>query len=211
MKPQFALTIHNCAKTYNNHEFVFSPCSAELHNGEIIGITGWNGSGKSTLIKMVAGLLKPSNGSIHLKINNETYNYGEFSEHIGLVSPYLQVYEEFTPIEHAKIYCDLSGIPFNLNYTHELLTIMGLFSKRNENIRNFSSGMKQRTKYVLAFIRKPLIVLLDEPTANFDSKGTEAIYELINTHKNLGGGTIIATNDLSETEICSSVIHLTTI
>ena len=88
---------------------------------------------------------------------------------------------------------------------------MGLFSKRNENIRNFSSGMKQRTKYVLAFIRKPLIVLLDEPTANFDSKGTEAIYELINTHKNLGGGTIIATNDLSETEICSSVIHLTTL
>ena len=115
MKPQFALTIHNCAKTYNNHEFVFSPCSAELHNGEIIGITGWNGSGKSTLIKMVAGLLKPSNGSIHLKINNETYHYGEFTEHIGLVSPYLQVYEEFTPIEHAKIYCDLSGIPFNLN------------------------------------------------------------------------------------------------
>ena len=211
MKPQFELTLHNCTKSYNNHELVFSPCSFELHNGEIIGLTGWNGSGKSTLMKMAGGLLKPSSGIIQLRIHNDVYNYGEFSDHIGLVSPYLQVYEEFTPLEHAKIFCDLSGIQFDISYTDELLSIMGLFHKRNETIRNFSSGMKQRMKYILAFLRKPLIVLLDEPTANFDSKGTEAIYELINTHKNMGGGTIIATNDISETEICSSVIHLTTL
>ena len=207
----FELQVMQCSRTFSGKKPIFPPIDLTLTNQEIKGITGNNGSGKSTLVKMIAGLLQPSTGTISLKINDKEIDSEHIPMHCGLVSPYLHMYEEYSPREHARLFCDLSGIPFDEQYHESLLKLLGMNEKGDEYIRTFSSGMKQRIKYALALIRKPHILLLDEPTANFDEHGIEAFKNIIALHIKRGGGIIIATNESQEAALCDKTIALSSV
>ena len=206
--PTFELQAQHIGISFDGFQPVFPETSLTLTNGHIIGITGLNGSGKSTLIKILAGVLSHQSGSIHLHVNHQHIEREYIPLQIGLVAPYLTVYEEFTPIEHLKVYCEMSGLIYDESHALELLDIMGLLSHRQKQIGTFSTGMKQRLKYALALIRKPIILLLDEPSTNFDIKGQQLFKEIVQKQKELGGGTIIATNELAETTLCDTIISL---
>ncbi|MGA1414893.1 MAG: ABC transporter ATP-binding protein [Candidatus Kapaibacteriota bacterium] len=207
--PRFELIANELQISFDGFQPVFPETSLSLINRNIIGITGLNGSGKSTLIKILAGVLSAHSGKLELRIDNQSIEKEHIPQRIGLVAPYLVLYEEFTPWEHLNMFCSMSGIHFDEKHAKELLELTGLHSHNHKRIGTFSTGMKQRMKYALALIRKPIILLLDEPSTNFDIKGQELFRSIVQKHKELGGGTIIATNEQSETELCDNIISLT--
>lgn len=209
--PPFELRADNLSKSFDGFRTVFSSINAELRNGEVLGVIGWNGSGKSTLMKIFSGTLMPSSGSLTFHYDGNMLDKEFLPMHIGFIAPYLTVYEEFSPKEHARIFCEMSGVNFDESWYESLIAIVGLKEHESRPIKAFSSGMKQRVKYLLAMMRKNPILLLDEPSTNLDSKGQDIFRTILNMQKEMGGGTIIATNEQAETQFCDRIISLSTL
>jgi heme exporter protein A len=202
------LNLNKVSKTYSEKEYIFRDISSDLQNGEILAIAGENGSGKTTLLKIIAGTLKQTSGTISLNIDNVNIIRENIYEHIGYVSPYLNLYDEFTPIEHLKIFADIRRITFDRQKAEYWLKKFNLYRKMNEHIRTFSSGMKQRMKYILALQNEPELLLLDEPSSNLDADGVSTVLSIIFEHQKSGGGVIIATNENHEKALAGNVIQL---
>lgn len=209
--PPFELRADNLSKSFDGFISIFSSINAELRNGEVLGVIGWNGSGKSTLMKIFSGTLMPSSGSLTLHYDGNMLDKEFLPMHIGFIAPYLTVYEEYSPKEHARIFCEMSGVNFDESWYESLIAIVGLKEHESRPIKAFSSGMKQRVKYLLAMMRKNPILLLDEPSTNLDSKGQDIFRTIMNMQKEMGGGTIIATNEQAETQFCDRIISLSTL
>jgi heme exporter protein A len=187
---------------------IFSNINISLTNSEIVGIAGANGSGKTTLLKILSGILRPANGYVSYTVNGQSIKRDEIASRLGFVSPYLTLYEEFTPVEHLHLFAKFKGIEFDKNKTSELMKMFDLYKRQNDLIKTFSSGMKQRVKYMIAMQSQPDIYFLDEPFTNLDISGIETIKSVIQNHINRGGGVIIASNDEREKALCSRFVYL---
>lgn len=205
---EFVLAGHGIEKNFTFGKSVFGVADVELHNGELLGITGENGAGKSTLVRILCGVLSPSKGSVSLMVNTESIDREYFHKYIGLVSPYLNLYEEFTAWEHLSLTAKLRGIEFEEEFCAHSLEQFSLYKRKHDYIRTFSSGMKQRLKYALAIQHKPPILILDEPSANIDAVGVAAVLRLIERQMSSGGGIILATNEERESSLCQRVVSL---
>jgi heme exporter protein A len=205
---EFKLTADRVAKHFIRRRNIFSDMNMVLSNGDIKGIAGENGSGKSTMLKILLGVLAPSTGKVSLNVGDEIIKREDFSCHIGFVSPYLVLYEEFTPEEHLRLFAKFSGISFDNDNFEMILREFKLSKRRNDQIKTFSSGMKQRVKYMLALQNKPEILFLDEPFTNLDSAGIDSVHKIVEEHVNAGGGIVIASNDEREKSLCSEIITL---
>ena len=173
----------------------------------IFGISGPNGSGKSTLVKIVAGLIAASTGKIiHKNIGGEIIPE-ELHNHIGFVSPYLVLYEEFSAWENLKIFAKIRGVEFNEDKVANYLTQFLLENRKDDLVKTYSSGMKQRLKFVFALMHSPDVLIFDEPTSNLDEAGKKVIYDIV---KNEGQNriVIIASNESRDLELCNEVLLL---
>ena len=197
----------NLGKTFNR-KVIFREVSFELGRTSSLAITGRNGSGKSTLVKIIAGLLSPSAGSLAIEDGGQILDESRRREHLGLVSPYLQLYDEFTALENIEILSRIRGIKtLEQDHVQSLLGTFGLWDRRNDALRVYSSGMKQRLKYVFALVHRPTVLILDEPTSNLDSEGVETVKRVVRDQKS-GGIMIVATNEEQEAKWCDEALHL---
>ena len=122
----------------------------------------------------------------------------EIHEHVGFVAPYLELYEEITALENLRIEAKARGLKWKGDdKLHEILELVGLFSRRNDELRSFSSGMKQRLKYAAALIHEPDMMVLDEPTANLNIAGTDMVFALVDKLRK-DKIVVVATNDEKE-------------
>jgi len=204
----FFLQGENLSKTFDGREPVFNSIKMELRNNGSIGIGGKNGSGKTTLLKIMAGLLIPTVGNVMLSVKNNVIPKDGFNDYYGFVAPYLNLYEEFTDREQIKVFMELKGLRYNEDKADKLLSEFNLSNTENKYIGKFSSGMKQRLKFVLAFIHEPLILFLDEPFSNLDEYGINSAERMIANHIDGGGGVVIASNDSREKALCNEIISL---
>jgi len=181
-----------------NRRVIFENISFAMESPRTMLISGRNGSGKSTLVKIVAGLLTPTKGSV---VVDGVGSASEFDRRasIGMVSPYLQMYDEFSAEENLKLAMAVRGAPYDQQYAHDLLKRVALFPRKDDPVRTYSSGMKQRVKYAFALIHRPPILILDEPMSNLDAEGIGIVRAIMGEHRN-GGILIVATNDLSDLE-----------
>ncbi|OGU18280.1 MAG: hypothetical protein A2X61_15835 [Ignavibacteria bacterium GWB2_35_12] len=204
----FQLKAENISKAFSRNKTIISNINLELSNGKIIGVAGPNGSGKTTFLKILCSILKPTSGKVELKVDDAIIKKEDYFQHFGYVAPYLNLYDEFTPIEHIKIMSGLTGTTFDLNRANELLETFNLHKKKDDLIRTFSSGMKQRMKYILALQRECEILLFDEPMTNLDSAGVGSIHVIIEKQTSAGAGVIIATNDERDKLLCHEIIDV---
>lgn len=191
-----------------DYKNVFNNINIKLNNAEIIGIIGPNGSGKTTLLKILCNLIRPTNGKLTLKINETSILKDEFNNYIGLVAPYINFYEEFTPLEIIRLTSQLRSVKFNENKAIDMLKRFDLHNRRNDSIKTFSSGMKQRLRFILNFYHKPIIMLFDEPYTNLDEVAIKTIEELTLESISNSCGIIIASNNKEEIKMCSKIIEL---
>ncbi len=213
----FELRATKITQKFNNR-LVWRDLSLSVKNGEILGITGQNGSGKTTLLRALAGLLQCASGSVECFMQGENTTIPtvipqeEIVHHIGFVAPYLTLYEEFTPLELLKLLTEMRGEIFSASpmiaRSEALLQHFQLWERRNDEIRTFSSGMKQRCKVVCALQHAPPLLVFDEPMTNLDEKGITAIEEYIHLHKSRNGAALIATNDARDLALCSAHVNV---
>lgn len=184
---------------------IFENVSFVFKSGSSTAITGRNGSGKSTLIKIISNLLSQSSGELNLYDGDNKVKRENVFKYIGFVSPYLNLYDEFTGYENLKIISDIRGSSHgNID---NVLKRVGLFSRRNDLLKIYSSGMKQRLKIAFSILHKPEVLLLDEPTSNLDIDGITIVDDIVNEYKQ-DRIVIIATNDAHERSLCENEINL---
>ncbi|NOY64608.1 MAG: ABC transporter ATP-binding protein [Nitrospirae bacterium] len=152
-----------------------------IREGEFVGLLGPNGAGKTTTIRMLTGLLRPTEGEI--------YYYGKvFSRHareakgfIGVVHQYSNLDRDLTAYENLYLHCILHGIPKTERNRRieDALEFAGLADHRYRQVKTFSGGMKRRLVIVRALLHEPRILFLDEPTVGLDPQIRRNLWDLI--------------------------------
>lgn len=204
----FYLNAEKICKYFSPGRYIFRDINFSISNGEIQGVTGANGSGKSTFLKIIAGVLMPTSGEVQFSLGGDNILPEKRLNHLGFVSPYLNLYEEFSLLEILSIFSGFRNIDYNESRAISLIDKFGLSNRRNDPISDFSSGMKQRAKYILALYHSPEVLILDEPMTNLDEKGIDTVKEFIELQINSGGGVIIATNDERELLLCNNSVSV---
>ncbi|HCY74520.1 MAG TPA: ABC transporter ATP-binding protein [Ignavibacteriales bacterium] len=186
---------------------IFNDLQFKFDKSGIYGISGPNGSGKSTLVKIIAGIIGASKGKIIHKLDNKEIAEENLHNHIGFVSPYLVLYEEFSTYENMKLFAEIRGTKFNGDRVDYLLEKFLLYKRKDDLLKTYSSGMKQRVKFIFALMHSPELLILDEPTSNLDDEGKNSVYELIKEEgqKNI---VLIASNEKNDLENCSDIVYL---
>lgn len=201
------LSVNRVFKDFNRRS-VLRDISFSVSPGESLAITGKNGSGKSTLVKILSGVLSPTRGTIQFTSNGKALDEDEVRPRIGMVSPYLQMYDEFTAFENLELLSKIrdEGVP-QRDRMEALFRQFNLWQRKDDMVRTFSSGMKQRLKYIIALTHGPGLLLLDEPTANLDDEGTSAVRDIV-AEQEKSALLVVATNEEHEAAWCKKRIHL---
>jgi heme exporter protein A len=203
---RYSVHSQNLSKLFGRR-LIFKDINFSWNEKGIFGISGPNGSGKSTLVKIVAGLIAASSGKIFHKNSNGEIIPEKLHNHIGFVSPYLVLYEEFSAWENLKIFAKIRGVNFDEQKVIYYLSQFLLESRKNDLVKTYSSGMKQRLKFIFALMHSPEVLIFDEPTSNLDEEGKKVVYDIVREE----GKTrivIIASNEGKDLELCSEVLLL---
>src|SRR6478609_7848453 len=189
-----------------NRDWIFRHLTYEFSAGQSYAIVGPNGSGKSTLLQVLSGSMQVNEGKIQFSINNAACSIEKVYTHVSICAPYLEVVEEMTLIEFLDFHSGFK--PFLSSITSEkIIAILGLENAVNKQIRNYSSGMKQRVKLAQSIFSDVPVVLLDEPCTNLDTSGFELYYQWINTYCS-NRLVIISSNDKNEYSFCAEEINM---
>jgi len=202
----YSLELNKLTKIFGRR-LVFKDIDFNFNTGKVYGIAGSNGSGKSTLSKIIIGINSPTRGKVFHKIDDRQITSIEIHNHVGFVSPYLILYEEFSAEENLKHFANIRGIKFNQEFTDKLFADFKLLDRKNDLLKGYSSGMKQRMKYIFALQHNPNLLILDEPTSNLDNQGKDAVYEIINREKN-NKLILIASNEDTDLALCNDVLNV---
>lgn len=201
---KYKIIAKNIGKKFT-HGYIYKGLTFEVESGEVLTIAGHNGSGKTTLVKIIAGLIYPDKGAIQIYENNTKLNFPYIGK-IGLVGPYLELYDQLTAKENLKFFASQLGVDIQDKEIDKILEKIDLGDRGNDFVGGFSSGMKQRMKYAILYLKKFPIYLLDEPTSNFDDKGRELFLNFVSEHRD--SIIVIASNIKSEIELGDKVVEL---
>ena len=181
-----------------------------IHRGEVFGLLGPNGSGKSTTIKLLLGLIFPTQGSAH--ILGQPAGSTTINEKIGFLPEESYLYRFLNGEEILKFYGRLFKIDRRtLNRrVPELLDIVGLDAKaRKRKLREYSKGMARRIGLAQALINNPELILLDEPTTGLDPIGTREMKDLILSLKAQGKTVLLCSHLLADVQdVCDRITIL---
>lgn len=208
------LKIKDISKIYykdNSEFYANNNINLDINSGDIIGLLGKNGAGKTTLIKIICNLIKPDNGQVFIKNKPIEKNPQIVHENIGVVLEGARNLYNFLTVEYNLMYFSyLNKIDNDKleNRIEELLDLFELKDKRNEVVNNLSRGMQQKVAIIVAMLKNPEILILDEPTLGLDIVSKTKMKNLLKDLKNKYGKTIIvSSHDLDVIEdICNKVV-----
>ncbi|MCH1627671.1 ABC transporter ATP-binding protein [Ferdinandcohnia quinoae] len=195
------ITLKNVTKKYQGR-LVVNNFSLTLESGRIIGLLGSNGSGKSTTLKMIAGLVQPTSGSI--LINNEKLSRRSCRD-IAYLSEHDTLYPFFTVIQIVQFYASQFK-DFSIDKAIEILQFLNV--NPSDKVKHLSKGSKGRVKIALTLARKAPFLLMDEPLSGLDPMVRESILKGLISFLDIENQTlIISTHEVNEVEfILDSVI-----
>jgi heme exporter protein A len=202
----YSIQSQNLSKLFGRR-LIFQGINFNWSEQGIFGISGPNGSGKSTLVKIVAGLISASSGKMIHKNSDEEIIAEKLHNHIGFVSPYLVLYEEFSAWENLKIFAKIRGIELNEEMVISYLSKFLLENRKDDLVKTYSSGMKQRLKFIFALMHSPEVLIFDEPTSNLDEEGKKVVYDIVH-EEGKSKIVVIASNETKDLELCDEVLLL---
>lgn len=199
------ITIRNVVKQFGR-QTVLDSVSVDIKPGRVTAILGPNGAGKTTLIKCMLGLVKPEQGEIrfgdHL-INGD----GEYRHRIGYMPQYARYPENLTASEIIDMIRDIRDFPKKEDT--ELIDGFRLKEEWNKPFKALSGGNRQKVSAVLAFLFRPDVLFLDEPTAGLDPRSSAILKDKIAQARNDGRTILLTSHILSEVqELADQVVYL---
>ncbi len=174
-----------------------------LHVGnELFVFLGPNGAGKTTSIKMMTGLIKPTEGRVHIAGHDMLADPMKAKSVIGYVPEHPYLYDKLTAFEFVLLMADLYQVPRNivLDRLKHYLNLFELTSRQDELIEEFSHGMKRKIALISALISDPEVLFLDEPTAGLDPKAAHRLKLLLRERVDQGKTVFMTTHILELAE-----------
>lgn len=213
------IKVDNIRKVYrmgNEKVVALDNVSFEIQKGEICALLGTSGSGKSTLLNLLAGLEKPTKGSIAIKkVNIEKLNENQLAmfrqKYVGFVFQSYNLLPSLNAIENVSISLAFKGVHLaeRNKQAIKMLRDVGLGDRLKHKPNQMSGGQQQRVSIARAFISKPEIIFADEPTGNLDSKTTIDVMELIlKMVKDNNQTLIIVTHDVEIAKYANKIIYI---
>ncbi|MDO8879685.1 MAG: ABC transporter ATP-binding protein [Coriobacteriia bacterium] len=192
-----AIAVESLSYAYGSLEAV-KGVSFDVQPGEILGFLGPNGAGKSTTIKMLTGQLTPKGGSARILGVDVALDDPEVQAQIGVCFEEKNLYLQMTALENLEFFASLFGIR-DVD-AMEVLRRVGLADRARDRVGNFSKGMRQRMMISRAFINKPKVLFLDEPTDGLDPVTSAAIRATIREEADRGAAVLLTTHDMFEAD-----------
>ena len=188
------LATRQLMKTYGDRP-ALEPLTLDIASGAKVALVGHNGSGKTTLMKMAAGLLDPSEGSV--SIGRHAAGSQEARRLLSWLSDSPTFYDDLSLWEHLEFVARLHGVTDWQARADELLEQIGLGTRRDDIPTTFSRGLRQKAAISLAFIRPFQVILVDEPFVGLDEPGKQALLTMLDAASRRGATMMIATHELA--------------
>lgn len=197
------IQINDLTKRFGDFTAV-NQISFSVNKGEIFGFLGPNGSGKTTTIRMMLGLLRPTQGSIHVLGYQVPERLSEVLPMIGYMSQHFSLYNDLTVVQNLEFYGQAYGISSeNLGSSiKEAVEISGLTGHEHTPTKDLSGGWRQRLALSAAILHRPEVIFLDEPTAGVDPISRRAFWDLLYKLVADGITVFITTHYMDEAEHC---------
>lgn len=204
------LELRHVTKRYSGITAV-SDVSFVANAGEVTGYLGPNGSGKSTTLKMITGLIEPSDGSILFRGEPIDRNRILYRQRLGYVPEEPHLYPHLTGAEYLEMVGQLRGIPKPLliEKVTGFLHLLSLYEDRYVPISSYSKGMRQKVLLAAALLHNPDLILLDEPFSGLDVNSALVLRDLIGELAARGKVVLFSSHELETVErVCSRVVIL---
>jgi ABC-2 type transport system ATP-binding protein len=173
-----------------------------VRRGEFYALLGPNGAGKTTTLRMVAGLLRPDAGSVHVAGIDALADPVAAKQMMAWVSDEPMIYDKLTPLEYLEFVAGLWGIDAASaeSSAHELLASLGLEPHLHERCEGFSKGMRQKVALAGALVHEPQLIILDEPLTGLDALSARHVKGLLQARVRTGCTVIMTTHILEVAE-----------
>ncbi|MCT7610577.1 ATP-binding cassette domain-containing protein [Aliarcobacter butzleri] len=202
------ISASNLEKTFSDNTNAIKKINFSIFSGKITGIVGPDGAGKTTLIRMLTGLLAPTFGELKVLNYNMPNTSSDFLQQIGYMPQKFGLYEDLTVYENLKLYSDLQNIENSNSRIDELLTFTSLKKFQDRLAGKLSGGMKQKLGLACALIKKPKLLLLDEPGVGVDPISRIELWEIVQKLLEDDIAVVWSTSYLDEAQNCDEVILL---
>ena len=200
-----ALAANGLSKDYGDRP-ALAPLTLHVPVGQRVAVVGHNGSGKTTLIRMAAGLLDCSSGTVH--VMGHPSGTPEARRSLSYVSDTPSFYDDLSLWEHLEYVARLHGVGDWDQTAADLLGHLGLYDRADDLPNTFSRGLRQKAAIALAFVRPFELLLVDEPFVGLDASGRTALLELLDQAAADGATLVVATHELGYVDRVDRLIAL---
>ena len=200
MNEKVVLSLNDIHVSFDGNP-VLNGVSVGLYPGEVLGIRGENAAGKSTLLSVMAGILRPQQGTRAAAPGAE----------IRIVPQDIALYPSLTGKQNLEFFAEADGFFGNAerNRVNEMLRIFNLESSARKRVETYSGGMKRRLNMAVSLIRTPDILLLDEPTVGADTHSVGIMLGCIKALKELGTSIVLISHNRSDLDaVCDRTVEL---
>lgn len=194
----------------DNKTPALGPIDLVIPSGEMLAVAGSDGAGKTTLLRLVAGLLTPTEGDVVVCGHNSRTDAYSFLDQIGYMPQRFGLYEDLSVLQNLQLYADLRGLPRKEQqdtFDH-LLKLTALKPYPHRLAGQLSGGMKQKLGLACALLRKPKLLILDEPTVGVDPVSRQELWKLVLSMRHEGISILWSTAYLEDAERCDRVLLL---
>ncbi|TFF91278.1 ATP-binding cassette domain-containing protein [Candidatus Thorarchaeota archaeon] len=202
-----AISVENLTKKFGDFTAV-DHISFEVEQGEVFGFLGPNGAGKTTTTRMLTGISTPTEGTATIMGHDILHHAFAAKERMGVVTDLSNVYNDLSAWDNLIFTAKLYGLEkhHREEKAAELLDMFGLQEVRDDNVREFSGGMKRRLTIAMALINDADVLFLDEPTTALDVQSVRTIRGLIRELNENGTTIFLTTHNMQEAnELCSTI------
>ncbi|ADV65057.1 ABC transporter ATP-binding protein [Desulfurococcus mucosus] len=201
-----AVEVVDVHKVYDDETYAVRGVSFTVRPGEIYGLIGPNGAGKTTLLRIIAGIVKPTRGTVKVYGRDPYREFEETRRLIGYLPEEANTYQRLTGLEHLLFYARLYGgdVESMVEYGAR---ITGLGDRLHDEAGTYSHGMKRRLLLGAVLMRKPMLAILDEPTSGLDVHASVSVRRTIRQYVAETGSTVIlSSHNMLEIEyLCDRV------
>lgn len=205
------IEIKNVSKVYKKNFkkiHALNNISFNVEKNKILGILGPNGAGKTTLLKIITGITSPEKPSGPVKLLGND-DIKAVKHRTGFLPENPEFLKNISASELLKFALDISGTPYEPGRIDALLTRVNLYDEKNEKVKNFSKGMRQRIGIAQAIAHSPELLILDEPMSGLDPPGRRMVIDIINGYYGEGKTILFSTHNLDDIEaLCTDVLVL---